>query len=82
MMPGVLHGKPHLVFEPQGHCMAKYTLRAVFREADGKVTNIADSWRLTSVTIEGQRPRPTNRSGTRAASSRMPLKSPMSPDGH
>ena len=52
MMPGVLHGKPHLVFEPQGHRMAKYTLRAVFREADGKVTNIADSWPLTSVTIE------------------------------
>ena len=32
--------------------MAQYTLRAVFREVDGKVTNIADSWRLTSVTLE------------------------------
>ena len=32
--------------------MAKFTLRAVFREADGKVTNIADSWPLMSVTLE------------------------------
>ena len=32
--------------------MAKFTLRAVFREPDGKVTNIADSWPLTAVTLE------------------------------
>ena len=32
--------------------MAKFTLRAVFREPDGKVTNIADSWPLMSVTLE------------------------------
>ena len=40
------------MFELQGHCMAKYTLRAVFREVDGKVTNIADSWWLISITLE------------------------------
>ena len=32
--------------------MAKFTLRAVFREPDGKVMNIADSWPLMSVTLE------------------------------
>jgi hypothetical protein len=32
--------------------MAKYTLRAVFREAGGKLTTIADSWPLTTVTLE------------------------------
>src|SRR5689334_13466866 len=32
--------------------MAKFTLRAVFREPDGKVTNIADSWPLLSVNLE------------------------------
>jgi len=38
--------------DEQEHRMAKFTLRAVFREPDGKVTNIADSWPLTAVTLE------------------------------
>ncbi len=32
--------------------MAKYTLRAVTRNEDGAVVNIADSWPLTSATLE------------------------------
>ncbi len=32
--------------------MAKYTLRAVTRNEDGTVVNIADSWPLTSATLE------------------------------
>ena len=32
--------------------MAKFMLRAVFREPDGTVTNIADSWPLMSVALE------------------------------
>jgi len=32
--------------------VAKFTLRAVFREPDGTVTNIADSWPLMSVALE------------------------------
>jgi hypothetical protein len=39
----------------QEHRMAKYTLRAVFREPDGKATNIADSWPLTAATLEDAR---------------------------
>ena len=33
--------------------MAKFTLRAVCRDADGKVINIAENWPLTAVTLEG-----------------------------
>ena len=32
--------------------MARYTLRAVSRDAGGRVSNIADSWPLTSTSIE------------------------------
>ncbi len=32
--------------------MTKYTLRAVTRNEDGAVINVADSWPLTSATIE------------------------------
>jgi hypothetical protein len=30
----------------------RYALRAVSRDADGRVTNIADSWPLTSISVE------------------------------
>ena len=32
--------------------MAKYTLRAVMRNEDGTVTNVADSWPLTSTNLD------------------------------
>ena len=32
--------------------MARYTLRAVSRQPDGTITNIADSWPLMSASIE------------------------------
>jgi hypothetical protein len=32
--------------------MAKFTLRAVSRQEDGKVTNVADSWPLLALSIE------------------------------
>ena len=32
--------------------MAKFTLRAVSRQEDGKVTNIADSWPLIAPSLE------------------------------
>lgn len=35
--------------------MTRYTLRAVSRDVDGRVTNIADWWPLTSISIEEAR---------------------------
>jgi hypothetical protein len=41
-----------MLAQSRRRAVAKYTLRAVSRAEDGTVSNIADSWPLTSVSIE------------------------------
>ena len=60
----------------------KYMVRAVSCDADGKVTDIADTWPLNATTVEEAKPRLTDNTGDSPATSRTPSRLRTHPGTH